>query len=91
MVFWGLHMGFTQGLFAALVADTSSPAQRGTAFGIFNLVSGLALLAASVLAGLIWDRYGSAATFVTGAVITLVAGLVAIALYYGGRLRPVNG
>ena len=88
---WGLHMGFTQGLFAALVADTSSPAQRGTAFGIFNLVSGLALLAASVLAGLIWDRYGSAATFVTGAVITLVAGLVAIALYYGGRLRPVNG
>ena len=86
---WGLHMGFTQGLFAALVADTADASQRGTAFGVFNLVSGIALLAASVLAGLVWDRYGPQATFVAGAAITIVAGLAAIGLYIGGRLGPV--
>src|SRR6185369_12502976 len=52
---WGLHMGLTQGLLAALVADTAPPALRGTAFGIFNLVSGVALLAASIIAGALWD------------------------------------
>ena len=88
---WGLHMGFTQGLFSALVADTALADRRGTAFGVFNLVSGLALLAASVLAGIVWDRYGPQATFLTGAAITLLAGLVAIALYYGGRLTSPAG
>src|SRR5690606_21144161 len=53
---WGLHMGLTQGLFAALVADTTDETHRGTAFGLFNLVTGVVLLAASVLAGVVWDR-----------------------------------
>jgi MFS family permease len=64
---WGLHMGLTQGLFAALVADNAPPERRGTAFGLFNLVSGVALLAASVIAGELWDRVGAAATFYAGA------------------------
>ncbi|MCL6618628.1 MAG: MFS transporter [Thermomonas hydrothermalis] len=64
---WGIHMGMTQGLLAAMVADTAPADLRGTAFGMFNLVSGLAMLAASVIAGLLWDRLGSTATFLTGA------------------------
>jgi MFS family permease len=83
---WGVHMGFTQGLFAALVADAASPEQRGTAFGVFNLVSGVALLAASALAGAIWDRAGAAATFTTGAALTALAVAVALALRAAGRL-----
>ncbi len=71
--FWGLHMGLTQGLLAALVADTAPPQLRGTAFGLFNLVSGLVLLIASVLAGVLWDAFGPAATFWAGAAFTLVA------------------
>jgi MFS family permease len=87
---WGLHMGFTQGLFAALVADSSSAEQRGTAFGVFNFVSGLALLAASVVAGSLWDRYGAAATFTAGAAVTAAAGALALALYAAGRLGPTQ-
>ena len=64
---WGLHMGMTQGLLAAMVADTAPPELRGTAFGLFNLVSGLAMLAASSIAGLLWDGLGAAATFLAGA------------------------
>lgn len=64
---WGLHMSVTQGLFAKLVADRSRPELRGSAFGIFNLVSGVALLAASVIAGVVWDASGPAATFLVGA------------------------
>jgi MFS family permease len=78
---WGLHMGFTQGLLAALVADTASAEQRGTAFGVFNLVTGLALLVASVLAGVLWDRGGPTLTFLTGAALTAAAGVVAFALH----------
>ena len=70
---WGLHMGLTQGLLAALVADTAPPELRGTAFGMFNLVSGVALLAASIVAGALWDMIGPAGTFVAGALITAVA------------------
>jgi MFS family permease len=70
---WGLHMGFTQGLLAALVADTVPPELRGTAFGMFNLVSGLALLAASVLAGALWEAIGPQATFLAGAAFAAVA------------------
>ncbi len=83
---WGLHMGFTQGLFAALVADTATAEQRGTAFGVFNFVIGLALLAASVLAGVLWDRGGPTLTFVAGAVLTAGAGVVALALYAAGKI-----
>ena len=70
---WGLHMALTQGLLATMVADSSPPALRGTAFGVFNLASGIALLVASGLAGLLWDRLGGASTFLAGAAISLAA------------------
>jgi MFS family permease len=70
---WGLHMGLTQGLLAALVADTAPPELRGTAFGIFNLVSGVALLAASIVAGALWEAVGPSGTFIAGASITAIA------------------
>jgi MFS family permease len=70
---WGLHMGFTQGLLAALVADTAPTELRGTAFGMFNLLTGVALLVASVLAGDLWERIGSRGTFLAGAALTVVA------------------
>lgn len=70
---WGVHMAATQGLFAKLVADRSPPELRGSAYGIFNLVTGLALLAASVIAGLVWDASGPAATFLVGAGCAIIA------------------
>jgi MFS family permease len=79
LVFWGLHMAATQGLLAAMVADTAPPDLRGTAFGLFNLGSGLAMLIASVLAGLLWDRLGAAATFYAGAVFAGIALLLLLA------------
>ncbi len=72
---WGFHMGMTQGLLATMVANTAPKSQRGTAFGFFNLVSGLALLVASVLAGLLWQYGGPALTFYGGAgfcIVTLI-------------------
>ncbi|MDT8399561.1 MAG: MFS transporter [Pseudomonadales bacterium] len=77
VVLWGLHMGMTQGLLARMVADTAPADLRGTAYGFFNLVSGLALLLASGLAGLLWDRLGAASTFYAGAMFCLatLAGL----------------
>ena len=76
---WGLHMGMTQGLLAALVADVAPAALRGTAFGVFNLVGGVALLVASVLAGGLWDAFGSQATFFCGAAFAALA-LLGLAL-----------
>jgi MFS family permease len=70
---WGLHMGFSQGLLAALVADTTPAELKGTAFGIFNLVSGVSMLLASGIAGLLWQIYGSAMTFYAGAVFSAAA------------------
>jgi len=70
---WGLHMGMTQGLLATMVAATAPPDLRGTAFGFFNLVSGLAMLAASVVAGLLWDRLGPDVTFYAGAAFCVLA------------------
>jgi len=70
---WGLHMGFTQGLLATLVADTAPPELRGTAYGIFNLLCGLAILVASVLAGALWDSVGPQSTFLAAAAFTAVA------------------
>ncbi|RJF97616.1 MFS transporter [Noviherbaspirillum saxi] len=67
LVFWGMHMAATQGLLAAMVADTAPAELRGTGFGLFNLASGVAMLAASVIAGMVWDRFGAAATFHAGA------------------------
>ncbi len=83
---WGLHMGLTQGLFAALVADASALPERGTAFGAFNFVSGLMLLAASTGAGILWDRFGAEATFLAGAALTCIAGAAALVLYFSRRL-----
>jgi MFS family permease len=85
---WGLHMGFTQGLFATLVADVADPKQRGTAFGVFNFLIGLALLAASLLAGVLWDRGGPAATFLAGAALTAAASAAAFVLYATRRIGP---
>ncbi|MDP3859585.1 MAG: MFS transporter [Stagnimonas sp.] len=70
---WGVHMGITQGLLAAMVAEAAPADLRGTAFGFFNLVSGLAMLLASALAGLLWDGLGAAATFHAGAGFCLLA------------------
>ena len=79
---WGLHMGLTQGLLSALVADAAPPELRGTAFGVFNLATGVTLLAASVIAGGLWDVAGPGGTFVAGAVFAGLAltGLLAIRL-----------
>jgi MFS family permease len=78
---WGVHMGMTQGLLAAMVADTAPEDLRGTAYGFFNLLSGLALLASSVIAGVLWDTRGSAFTFYAG------AGFAALTLL-GMAVRP---
>jgi MFS family permease len=85
---WGLHMGFTQGLLATLVADTAAPELRGTAYGMLNLLSGLALLVASVLAGALWESVGAEGTFLAGAMFTAVAlaGLAA-----ARRIAPAVG
>jgi MFS family permease len=77
---WGLHMALTQGLLAALVAATAPAQLRGTAFGVFNLASGVALLVASALAGFLWQAIGPSATFFAGAAFTVVA-MVALALH----------
>lgn len=70
---WGLHMGLTQGLLSAMVADTAPAELRGTAFGVFNLVGGIALLIASVVAGALWEIAGPEGTFLAGAAFTAVA------------------
>jgi MFS family permease len=79
---WGLHMGMTQGLLAAMVAATAPADLRGTAYGFFNLLSGLAMLVASVVAGLLWQTLGSAITFLAG------AGFAALALLAMTLRRP---
>ncbi len=76
VLLWGLHMAMTQGLLAAMIADTAPADLRGTAYGFFNLASGLAMLIASGLAGLLWDRWGAPFTFVAGAVFSALALLV---------------
>ncbi len=90
---WGLHMGLTQGLFATLVAATAPADLRGTAFGVFNLATGVVLLLASVVAGLLWSRLGPAATFLAGAIFTAIAmaGLVAVAPEGRPPRRPPDG
>jgi MFS family permease len=69
---WGMHMGITQGLLATMVADTAPEDLRGTAYGLFNLVSGIAMLVASGLAGWLWDQFGAASTFLAGAVFAAI-------------------
>lgn len=79
---WGLHLGITQGLLATMVADTAPVDLRGTAYGLFNLASGLAMLVASVLAGLLWDGLGASVTFYAGAIFSGLA-------IFGIVMRPV--
>ncbi len=69
---WGLHMAFTQGLLSKLIADTAPKDLLGTGFGIFHLVSGVAMLLASVIAGVLWSEFGAAATFIAGAVFAVI-------------------
>jgi MFS family permease len=89
---WGLHMGLTQGLLAALVADTAPEELRGTAFGVFNLVSGIAMLAASIIAGALWDAVGPAGTFLAGAAFTslALAALPFVRWRAGKRTKPFS-
>jgi MFS family permease len=83
---WGIHMGMTQGLLAAMVADTAPAPLRGTAYGVFNLASGLAMLLASVVAGGLWDAFGPATTFWAGAGFS---GLSLLLLaWHPGQSRP---
>ncbi len=73
VAFWGVHMGMTQGLLATMVADTAPAELWGTAYGFFSLMSGLAMLVASVVAGSLWDSLGAASTFRAGAAFCVVA------------------
>ena len=92
VIFWGFHMALTQGLFSSLVADTAPEDLRGTAFGVFNFAGGIAMLAASVVAGGLWDAFSPAATFLTGAAFTVVA-LIALVLaeVCGGNASLIPG
>lgn len=73
IVLWGLHMGFSQGILATLIADRAPAAARGTAFGALNLATGLAVLAGNLVAGILWESYGAAATFLNGAAFAALA------------------
>jgi MFS family permease len=89
---WGLHMGFTQGIFAALVADTAPAELRGSGFGVFNFVSGVIAIFSSLLAGALWGWYGPAVTFVVGGVFSAaaLAGLVFWWLRFRRNKREVD-
>ena len=82
---WGVHMGMTQGLLATMVADTAPADLRGSAYGFFNLISGVAMLIASVVAGFLWDRFGASVTFYAGAGFSVIAILLLM-----GRRRRVS-
>ncbi|WP_336622834.1 MFS transporter, partial [Staphylococcus epidermidis] len=82
ILLWGFHMGLSQGILAALVADTSPASYRGTAYGLFNLLSAGALLLASGIAGVLWDQFGPKLTFIASAAFSL-AGLLVLGLVYG--------
>ncbi|RYF78655.1 MAG: MFS transporter [Comamonadaceae bacterium] len=84
---WGLHMGFTQGLFNALIADSAPADLRGTAFGMFHLLTGVALLLASVIAGVLWDAVGFRGTFVCGALITALTAIGLLVARRRGLVR----
>jgi MFS family permease len=86
---WGGHMALSQGLLAKLVADQAPAEARGTAFGLYNLASGIALLVASVVAGLLWDAYGPAATFIAGAGFAALAAVMLL-MWRGGRVSTAR-
>ena len=84
IVLWGAHMALTQGLLAKLVAERSPDALRGSAFGVFNLATGVTLLLASLTAGLLWEMLGPAATFLAGAGFAGAAAIAVLFLHRGG-------
>ena len=84
---WGVHMGMTQGLLATMVADTAPEDLRGTAYGFFNLVSGIAMLIASAVAGFLWDRLGASFTFYAGAAFCVVT-LIGLSMRVSGETTP---
>ncbi|MBI1213816.1 MAG: MFS transporter [Alphaproteobacteria bacterium] len=87
--FWGVHMGLTQGLLATLVADTAPTHLRGTAFGVFNLIGGIATLLASAVAGALWETIGPGSTFIAGAAFACVA-LAGLALHERRKLSQAQ-
>jgi MFS family permease len=89
---WGLHMGLTQGLLAALVADTAPAELRGSAFGLFNFVSGIIALPASLLAGKLWEGFGPAMTFYAGAIFSAaaLAGLLWWRIRFAKKVRSAS-
>ena len=88
IVLWGLHMGLSQGLLATMIADTAPKSLKGTAFGVFNLMTGLAVLVGNVAAGWLWDAHGSGATFLTGAGLSAITILVAAPILLAARPKP---
>lgn len=86
---WGLHLGITQGLFSALVADTAPSDLRGSAFGMYYFVTGVAAIAASAIAGLLWEQYGASSTFCTGAIFAVVA--AALLVWHRTRTSATKG
>lgn len=80
---WGLHMGFTQGILATMIAEVSPAALRGTAFGVFNLASGTGIVVGSTFAGWLWERFGSPTTFMAGAVLAILPLLLCL---FGSRV-----
>ncbi len=87
---WGVHMGMTQGLLATMVADNSPADLRGTAYGVFNLISGIAMLVASGFAGWLWDQYGAETTFYAGAIYSLIA-LLGLAVRWRSKVdNPID-
>ena len=87
---WGLHLGLTQGVLSSLVADYAPVQWRGTAFGVFNLVSSIVLLLASALAGWIWDQWGARVSFLTGAGLVLLALAVGASLFFVERKSKID-
>jgi MFS family permease len=78
---WGLHMAFTQGLLSKLIADSSPEDLRGTAFGIFNLICGVAVFLSSLIAGMLWTAFGAPATFIAGASFAILAAMGLLIFY----------
>ncbi|EJM98916.1 MFS transporter [Phyllobacterium sp. YR531] len=87
IVLWGLHMGLSQGLLATLIADTAPKNLKGTAFGVFNLITGVVVLVGNVAAGWVWDAHGSSTTFFMGAAVSTAAMLVVGAMSLRRKMR----
>jgi len=84
---YGLHLGMSQGVLAALVSDRVQRDQRGTAFGFINLATGITLLPASLLAGFLWTRVSPSAPFFAGSLFAL-AGTVILLFALRSRQAP---